>query len=99
MKNHLLSSWKDFFLKCAEKLLLQCLPPLSQSFLFSHRVVGVVLSAYCIHVNMIFNIVQINSSAHVRHINIYLIICLVQYAFYKPLATCLNMCLDPADFF
>lgn len=40
---------------------------------------------------MIINIVQINDSAYVKHINIYLITCLVGYAFYKPLTAYLNM--------
>lgn len=48
---------------------------------------------------MVINIVQINGSAYVKHINIYFIMCLVWYAFYKPLTTYLNMCLDPADLY
>lgn len=39
----------------------------------------------------IINIVQINDSAYVKHINIYLITCLVGYVFYKPLTAYLNM--------
>lgn len=43
--------------------------------------------------------VQINDSAYVRHINLYLITCPVWYVFYKALTTYLNMCLDPADLY
>lgn len=40
---------------------------------------------------MIINIVQINGSAYVKHITIYLITCLVWYSFYTPLTAYLNM--------
>lgn len=99
MKVITFKSWGKISFKSAEALILQCLHLLSQSLPVSHIVVGVVLSAYCIQVNMLIKIVWKNGSAYVKLINIYLITCLVWYAFYKPLSTYLNLCLDPADLY
>lgn len=68
------------------------------SFLVWHVLIGVISSAYCIHVNLIIYTVQMNGLAYVKRINIYLITRLVWYAFYRFLTTYLNMSLDPADY-
>lgn len=79
------SSWKDFFSKCP----MSCSSFSASPFLmYSGR-----NCHWCslLYVTMIINIVRISDSAYVKHINIYLITCLVGYVFYKPLTAYLNM--------